>query len=77
MSWECFNQFSNYVLHENKIRKNINPENFLWNAKQEFPYQSLESFSREYYNTENKIFGFQFETVCTKKSRLNYIVGSD
>ena len=41
MSWECFNQFSNYVLHENKIRKNINPENFLWNAKQEFPYQRL------------------------------------
>ena len=47
------------------------------NAKQEFLYQSLESFSREYYNMENKIFGFQFEPVCVKKSRPNYSVGSD
>ena len=45
---------NNYVLQENKIRKNINPENFLRNAKQEFPCQSLENFSGEYYNMENK-----------------------
>ena len=32
---------------QNKLRKNINPENFLRNAKQEFPCQSLESFSGE------------------------------
>ena len=38
----------------NKIRKNINPENFLRKAKQEFPYQSLESFSGENYNMEKK-----------------------
>ena len=67
MSWECFNQFSNYVLHENKIRKNINPENFLWNAKQEFPYQSLESFSREYYNTENKSLASSLKLFAPKK----------
>ena len=25
-SWECFNQtLNNYILHENKIKKNINP----------------------------------------------------
>ena len=33
------------TLEQNK--KNINPKNFLRNAKQEFPCQSLESFSRE------------------------------
>ena len=29
-----------YVLHENKITKNINPENFLQNAKQEVPLEN-------------------------------------
>ena len=48
---------------QNKIRKNINPENFLRNAKQEFPCQSLESFSGEYYNMENKILDFRFGPV--------------
>ena len=67
-SWECFNQTLNY--YENKIRKNLNPKDFLWNAKQEFPGQSLERFSREYYNMENKILGFQFEPVCTKQAKL-------
>ena len=47
------------------------------NAKQEFLYQSLESFSREYYNMENKIFGFQFEPMCIKQTHPNYSVGSD
>ena len=65
------------VLHENKIRKNIDPEDFLGNAKQKFPRQSLESFSREYYNMENKILGFQFEPVCAKQTCPNYSVGSD
>ena len=40
------------------IRKNINPENFLRNEKQEFPCQCLESFSGEYYNMGNKILYF-------------------
>ena len=53
-----------------KLRK-INPKNFLRNAKQEFSCQSLESFSGEYYNMENKILNFQFG------SRPNYSVGSD
>ena len=35
------------------------------NAKQEFPCQSLESFSEEYNNMENKILDFQFGPVCT------------
>ena len=65
------------MLHENKIRKNINPENFLQNTKQEFPCQSLESFSVEYYNMENKILNFQFEPVCTKQTSPNYSVGSN
>ena len=47
------------------------------NAKQEFLYQSSESFSREYYNMENKIFGFQFEPMCVKQTHPNYSVGSD
>ena len=46
------------------------------NAKQEFQGQSLESFSREYYNMENKIPGFQFEPVCAKQARPNYSVGN-
>ena len=65
------------MLHENKIRKNINPENFLRNAKQEFPCQSLESFSGEYYNMENKILDFQFGLVCANKTHPNYSVGID
>ena len=36
------------------------------NANQEFSCQSLESFSREYHNMENKIFGFKFEPVRVK-----------
>ena len=63
---------NNYALHESKIRENINPENFLRNAKQEYPCQSLESLSREYYNMENKILNFQFGRVCTNQTRLNY-----
>ena len=51
MSWECFNQTLSY--YENKIRKKLNPKDFLQNGKQEFPGQSLESFSREYCNMEN------------------------
>ena len=56
---------------------NINPENFLRIAKQEFPCQSLESFSGEYYNMESKIFDFQFEPVCTKQTCPNYSVGNN
>ena len=55
----------------------INPKNFLWNAKQEFPCQGLESFSGEYYNMENETLDFQFEPVCVKQTRSNYSVGSD
>ena len=60
---------------QNKIRKNINPENFLRNAKQEFPCQGLESFSGEYCNMENKILSFQFGPVCTNQTCPNYSVG--
>ena len=59
-----------------KLEK-INPENFLQNAKQEFPYQSLESFSGEYYNMENKILDFQFGPVCANQIRPNCSVGSE
>ena len=58
---------------QNKIRKNINPENFLRNAKQEFPCQSLESFSGEYYNMENKILDFQFGPVLCAPTKLAQI----
>ena len=63
-------------LYKNKM-KNINPLKLMRNAKQEFLYQSLESFSREYYNMENKIFGFKFEPMCVKQTSPNYSVGSD
>ena len=62
---------------QNKIRKNMNPKNFLRNAKQEFPCQSLESFSGEYYNMENKIFDFQFGPVCANQTCPNCSVGSE
>ena len=62
---------------QNKIRENINPENFLRSTKQEFPCQSLESFAGEYYNMENKILDFQFGPVCANQTCPNYIVGSD
>ena len=45
------------------------------NAKQEFPCQSLESFSKEFYIMENEIFSFQFEPVWIKQTRPNYSVG--
>ena len=68
---------NNYVLHENKIRKNISPENFLQNAKQDFICQSSESFSGEYYNIKNKILNFQFVPVYANQTRPNYSVRSD
>ena len=46
-------------------------------AKQEFPCQSLERFSGEYCNMENKILDFQFEPVCANQTRPNYSVGSE
>ena len=49
----------------------------MWNAKQEFPCQCLESFFREYYSMENKTLGFQFEPVCAKQTRPGYGVGND
>ena len=55
------------------MRKNINPKNFLWKAKREFPCQSLESFSGEYYNMENKILDFQFEPACDKFAQITVL----
>ena len=54
----------------------INPENFLRNAKQEFPCQSLESFSGEYCNMENRILDFQFGFVSANQIRPYCSVGS-
>ena len=51
----------------------MNPKNFLRNAKQEFPCQSSEGFSGEYYNMKNKLLG----PVCAKQTRPNYSVGND
>ena len=62
---------------QNKIRKNIIFKTFLRNAKLEFPYQSLESVSGEYYNMENKILDFQFGSVCVNQTHPNYSVGSE
>ena len=55
----------------------ITPKNFLWNAKQEFLCQSLESFSEEYYNIDNKILDFQFGPLCASQICSNCSVGSD
>ena len=55
----------------------INPKNFLQNAKQEFPYQSLESLPGEYNNMENKILDFQFGPVCANQFCPNCSVGSE
>ena len=51
-------------------------QRLLWNAKQECPGQKLKSFSREYYNMENKILGFQSEPVSTEQTNScpNYSV---
>ena len=46
------------------------------NAKQEFPCQSLKSFSGEYY-MENKILDFQFGPVCANQTPPNYSVGRE
>ena len=47
------------------------------NARQEFACQSLERFSGEYYNMENKIINFQFGPVRANQTRPNYSVGSE
>ena len=60
-----------------KLGKNVNPKNLLRNTRQEFPCQSLKSFSGEYYSMENKILDIQFEPVCAKQTHPNYSVGSD
>ena len=62
---------------QSKIRKKINPKNFLRNAKQEIPCQNLESLSGEYSNMENKILDIRFGTVCANQTRPNYSVGND
>ena len=49
----------------------INPENVLRNAKQEFPCQSSEILSGEYYNMENKILDFRSGPVCADQIRPN------
>ena len=72
-----FRYFSVTLTNLFLLTKNINPENFLWKTKQEFPYQSLESFSEEYYNMESKIFGFQFGPVCANQTRPNHSIGSE
>ena len=54
----------------------MDPENFLRNAKQEFPCQSLESFSGQYHSMENEILDFQFGPVCTYQTCPNYSVES-
>ena len=59
------------------MRKNINFKTFLRNAKLEFPCQSLEIVSGEYYTMENKILYFQFGSVYVNQTRPNYSVGSD
>ena len=58
---------------QNKIRENINPKNFLRNAKQEYQCQSLESLSGEYYNMENKILDFRFGPVLCAPTKLAQI----
>ena len=60
-----------------KLGKNVNPKNLLQNTRQEFPCQSLKSFSGEYYNMGNKILDVQFEPVCAKQTHPKYSVGSD
>ena len=58
---------------QKKIRKNINPENFLRNPKQEFSCQSFQSFSGEYCNMANKILDFRFEPVLCAPTKLTQI----
>ena len=72
-----FRYFSVTLTNLFLLRKNINPENFLRDAKQEFLCQSLESFSEEYYSMENKILDFQFGPVCANQTRSNYSAGSE
>ena len=43
------------------------------NKKQEFSCQSLESFSGEYYNMENKILDFRFGPVLCTPTKLAQI----
>ena len=45
----------------------LNPKNFLRNAEQEFPCQSLASFSGEYYNMEKKSLTFSLDLCAPNK----------
>ena len=61
-----------HTMYKNNIKKNMNLQNVLRNAKQEFSCKSLENFSGEYYSLGNKILDFQFEPVCAKQTCPNY-----
>ena len=73
----ALSNFSTTMYYTRTKLGKIKPENFLQNAKQEFPCQSLESFSGEYYNMENKIIDFQFGPVCANQIRPNCHVSSE
>ena len=76
-SWECFKPIFEQLHTTREQGKNINPLRLCGTQSKNFHDKVWKSFSREYYSMENKIFGFQFEPVCVKKSRPNYSVGSD
>ena len=60
-----------------KIRKNINPKNFLKNAKQEFPSQSLKVSLKNTTTWEIKTWTSNLNLCVPKKTHPNYSVGSD
>ena len=62
--WERFRQtLSKYIPAENKIRKNKNSEN---------KYFLAEIWKTSLENMEDKILGFQFETVSSKPTHPSY-----
>ena len=67
---ECFNQtLSKYIPSENKIRKNKNYKDFLLNTNK---YFQAEIWKTSLENMEDKILGFQFETVSSKPTHPSY-----
>ena len=66
----------NFELLWEQIKEKIKSQRPFAERKARISRPSFESFSREYYNTENKFLGFHFQPVCTKQARPNYSVAN-
>ena len=77
LGYAVTNFWTNMYCTRTKLWKIKIPKTFCRTQSRNFACQSLESFTGEFYNMENKILNFQFGPLCAKQTCPNYSVGSD